>query len=163
MLVLFDPKEKTYYLNGGPLWYSASSALGPWTSQKGKIPADVAALVPDSVQSASPPPGAPPAIVVATSPTELIVTEGPARWAPVTGTDLLYVTNTDRDVFRTIDSPADVRTPRRPMVPRHHRRGAMDVRSPRCAAGGLCEDSACVAQGRRTRVGSGHDRRPMKR
>ena len=105
MLVLFDAKEKTYYLNGGPLWYSAGSALGPWTSQKGKIPADVAALVPDSVQSASPPPGGPPAIVVATSPTELIVTEGPAKWAPVTGTDLLYVTNTDRDVFRTLDSP----------------------------------------------------------
>lgn len=105
MLVLFDAKEKTYYLNGGPLWYSAGSALGPWTSKKGKIPADVAALVPDSVQSASPPPGGPPAIVVATSPTELIVTEGPAKWAPVTGTDLLYVTNTDRDVFRTLDSP----------------------------------------------------------
>jgi len=105
MLVLFDAGAKTYYLNGGPVWYSAGSALGPWSSVKGKIPADVAALVPDSVQEGNPPPGGPPRIVVATSPTELIVTEGPAKWSPVTGTDLLYVTNTDRDVFRTIDSP----------------------------------------------------------
>jgi hypothetical protein len=105
MLVLFDAAAKTYYLNGGPLWYSASSALGPWVSVKGKIPADVAAMVPDSVQSGSEPPGGPPAIVVATAPTELIVTDGAAKWAPVTGTDLLYVTNTDRDVFRTIDTP----------------------------------------------------------
>ncbi len=105
MLVLLDVASGTFYLNGGPLWYSARAALGPWTNVKGKIPAAVADLVPDSVQQGSPPPDGPPRIVVATVPTELLVTEGAAKWAPVTGTDLLYVTNTDRDIFRTIDSP----------------------------------------------------------
>ncbi len=157
MLVLFDAKEKTYYLNGGPLWYSAASALGPWTSQKGKIPADVAALVPDSVQSASPPPGGPPAIVVATSPTELDRHRGTRQVG--TG-DRHRPTVRHQHRPRRLPhhrQPADVRAARRPMVPRHDRRWAMDVRSPRRAACGFREDSAGIAQGRRARIGSGHD------
>ena len=99
MMVALDPSTLTYYLNGGPLWYSAKDPLGPWTDIANP-PAAVSALVPDSLQRDSAPPGAKPKIVVATSPTELIVTTGDPVWTPITGTDLLYVSNTDASVFK---------------------------------------------------------------
>jgi hypothetical protein len=40
-----------------------------------------------------------PTVVVATRPTELIVTDGPPDWVGVDGTQLLYVRNTDANVF----------------------------------------------------------------
>src|SRR5262245_33436802 len=43
-----------------------------------------------------------PAIVVATSPTELIVTEGEPSWVPIDGTRLLYVSNTTGKVLRLL-------------------------------------------------------------
>jgi hypothetical protein len=42
-----------------------------------------------------------PVIYVASRPTELIVTEGEWSWAPVSGTQLLYVKNTTGNVFRS--------------------------------------------------------------
>jgi hypothetical protein len=44
-----------------------------------------------------------PAIHVATTPTELIVTEGEPNWTPLQGTNLLYVSNTTGHVFKEID------------------------------------------------------------
>jgi hypothetical protein len=41
-----------------------------------------------------------PRILVATTPTELIVTEGAPKYVPITGTDLLYVENTTGNVFQ---------------------------------------------------------------
>ncbi len=99
MMVAVDPGTSTYYLNGGPLWYSAKDPLGPWTDIA-TPPAAVSALVPDSIQRDSAPPGAKPKIIVATSPTELIVMTGDPVWTPITGTDLLYVSNTDASVFK---------------------------------------------------------------
>ena len=101
MMVALDPASSTYYLNGGPLWYSASDALGPWTSITVPPPA-ISALVPDSLQRDSAPPGEKPKIVVATSPTELIVTRGEPTWTPITGTDIVYVSNTDASVFKLV-------------------------------------------------------------
>ncbi len=101
MFVVRDTVNNTFYLNGGPLWYSASAALGPWTSITTPPPA-VKALVPDSLQRDSAPPSGPPKIIVATKPTELIVFQGEPKWSPVTGVDLLYVTNTDRNVFKLL-------------------------------------------------------------
>ena len=43
-----------------------------------------------------------PQIVVATSPTELIVTKGSPEWAPLEGTQLLYVKNTTGNVFKDL-------------------------------------------------------------
>ena len=45
-----------------------------------------------------------PQIFVATKPTELIVTQGPPDYVPIEGTQLLYVKNTDADVFRYLDN-----------------------------------------------------------
>jgi hypothetical protein len=46
--------------------------------------------------------GGAPGIVVATQPTELIVTQGPPDWTPVTGTQLLYVSNTTGNIFKDL-------------------------------------------------------------
>lgn len=43
-----------------------------------------------------------PVIHVATTPTELIVTDGPAQWQPIQGTQLLYVANTTGHIFKEI-------------------------------------------------------------
>ena len=100
--VVFDSAGGKYYLNGGPLWYAAAAPKGPW-SKISKPPAAISALVPDSMQQDSAPPGAPPKIVVATTPTELVVTDGDPKWAPVTGTDLLYVSNTEGAILKDLN------------------------------------------------------------
>ncbi|SEN18068.1 hypothetical protein SAMN04487857_11170 [Pseudomonas sp. ok272] len=43
-----------------------------------------------------------PAIYIATTPTELIVTDGPAQWQPIQGTQLLYAANTTGHIFKEI-------------------------------------------------------------
>ncbi len=45
-----------------------------------------------------------PQIIVATEPTELIVMDGSATYSTIYGTNLLYVSNTQNDVFMEIDS-----------------------------------------------------------
>ena len=106
----------TYYLYAGEeQWYSARGLQDEWTL-RADVPESIAALTP-------PPPeeedaegeveeadgedveeGPPPAILVATEPTELIVTEGEPALAPLEGTGLLYMTNTEDDILLDIDT-----------------------------------------------------------
>lgn len=112
--IALDPATKTYYLQGGGQWLSTANILqGPWNP---------AANVPDAVTSlaaqqasanagASSPapaaaPGPPPQVLVATQPTELIQTAGPAEYAPIDNTNLLYVTNTESTVLLDITTQA---------------------------------------------------------
>jgi hypothetical protein len=44
-----------------------------------------------------------PGVVVVTKPTELVVTDGTVDWAALDGTSLLYVKNTDANVFKSLD------------------------------------------------------------
>ncbi len=46
----------------------------------------------------------PPKIIVATEPTELVVVFGQANWSPIEGTDLLYVSNSEGNIFKDINS-----------------------------------------------------------
>ncbi len=43
-------------------------------------------------------------IITATEPTELIVTDGEPEFQTITGTNLLFISNTDSDVFMDIDT-----------------------------------------------------------
>ena len=88
---------KLYLGAGGDLWYSAPKLEGPWTAGASP-PAQVRALEPATKieQDADKPP---PAVLVVTNPTELIVSDGEPSWTPVEGMDLLYLDNTDSDVF----------------------------------------------------------------
>jgi hypothetical protein len=98
--VVKDPQSGVFYLHGGKLWYSAPSAKGPWSAEP-TPPADLVRMMPKDTSSAEPPSVAP-KIVVATSPTELIVTEGAPKWLSVTGGKLLYVKNSTTPWLREV-------------------------------------------------------------
>ncbi|HZK82473.1 MAG TPA: hypothetical protein VFC46_15430 [Humisphaera sp.] len=110
-IILFDQNSRRYYLKAGDFWYVANDVMGPWTNV-GSIPGNVlaegntlTAPPPDAVaganapvvpQGAQPNPGQ---IVVSEEPAELISTDGQPAYAPLPGNSLLYVTNTQSDVF----------------------------------------------------------------
>ncbi|WP_256582011.1 hypothetical protein [Pseudomonas sp. Irchel s3a10] len=54
----------------------------------------------DKIPSLAKPPQ--PKIFIATTPTELIVTDGAPQWSPIQGTSLLYVSNTTGHIFKEI-------------------------------------------------------------
>ncbi len=93
-------KKGKYYLTSGSLWYVADDALGPWRHTTNP-PADLVAMVPAGEEPA---PAAIPAIVTATEPTELIVTQGKPDWSSLEGGKLLYVVNTETPWLRDLAS-----------------------------------------------------------
>lgn len=101
--MVYDPSAKTYYLSGGRRWYYAGAATGPWRLIK-QVPTSIERLVPPDSAAAKADTGAVPEIVVATRPTELIVTMGEPDFSPITGTDLLYVTNSQNSLFKFIQT-----------------------------------------------------------
>jgi hypothetical protein len=107
-LVVLDPATKKYYLKGAGRWFSAPDALGPFQDAE-QVPAAVQSLAEkggykdsDEAKTVTNETGV--EIVTATEPTELIWTDGPPEMGAVAGTDLLYVANTDADVFLTIET-----------------------------------------------------------
>jgi hypothetical protein len=108
--ILFDTSKKTYYLFADKdTWYTTGDIMGDWTIAK-TVPSEIAALAPK--EEATPEDqgpeeedeesGPPPKVVVATEPTELISSNGKPEFAPLSDTDLLYMSNTDSDVLMDI-------------------------------------------------------------
>ena len=99
---------KTYYLRNGNSWLKSSTlATGAWTAAGtlpasfSKLPADenwkeVKAAVPGQAVAAA----SLPRVFVSEAPAELILFRGAPLYAPVPGTQLQWVRNTDSDVFR---------------------------------------------------------------
>ena len=105
--LLLDTKSKTYYLNADATsWYTAKDISGEWTVA-GSIPKHVAALAPepeeiDPEEAADDEdfePGPPPKVIVRSDPTELISSTGEPEYTPIADTDLLYMSNTESDLF----------------------------------------------------------------
>lgn len=107
--ICLDPSTKLYYLRGPGQWLSASDIMGSWQTAS-NVPQAVIDLSnsakakdaktagdKESMES-----GTVPKIIVATQPTELIQTDGAAEFSPIQATNLLYVSNTDSDVFMDI-------------------------------------------------------------
>ena len=101
-LVVRNAKTETCYLSSGTLWYEAPDPLGPWTPTASP-PKDLVQMMPapDKDESA---PNAPPAIVAATAPTELIVTDGAPKWTSLEGGEILFVENTENPWLRDLAS-----------------------------------------------------------
>jgi hypothetical protein len=103
---LFREKaSKQYFLLGPSGWLTAKELKGPWTATT-ELPKDMANLPADQnfddvkkMVPARAPAGAPTAVFYSDVPAELIVLRGAPVYAKVPGTGLLYVTNTDSDVF----------------------------------------------------------------
>lgn len=100
MLVARHTRTKTCYLSSGSLWYEAKDPLGPW-KVTGSPPADLVAIVPRQ-EDVGPAPAVAPIIVVATEPTELVVSDGKPRWESLRGGEVLYVRNTETPWLRDL-------------------------------------------------------------
>ena len=103
--VFYEKASKAYFLLTPSGWVTASALNGPWSpTQKlpadmGKLPAgenfdDVKRMVPARV-----PAGAVPEVFYSNVPAELLLLRGSPVYSTIPGTRLLYVTNTDGDVF----------------------------------------------------------------
>lgn len=110
--VIFDPATKTYYLTNTTWWYGAGDPMGPWTLGATAPPEVVAVIPRDAKGQASDDQSpalsnSPPKVFTATEPTELIWTDGKPDWRPVgSAGDLLYVENTDGNIFLDVKSKA---------------------------------------------------------
>jgi uncharacterized membrane protein YgcG len=103
--IFFDPASQKYYLKGSPQWFSTSDIMGEWNRVE-QVPEAVSRLASDvdSVVS-SMPASAAPVIFVTTQPAELIQVNGVPQWAPIAGTTLSYLQNSDNAVF--LQQPGD--------------------------------------------------------
>ena len=109
-ILLLDMSSKRYFLKAGDTWMVAPDVTGPWAPAGSDVPAGVAdagtkltAQNPPANAAAAPPtPAGPTAILVAEEPTELISSQGPPTYTPIGGNDLLFMSNTQSDVFLQI-------------------------------------------------------------
>ena len=99
-LVVRDKRSKASYLSSGSLWYSAKDPLGPWAPITNP-PADLVQMLPKP-DADDPVPSKPPVVVVATEPTEIVVSDGEPKWTPVGEGELLYVSNTETPWVREV-------------------------------------------------------------
>lgn len=99
-IVVVRDKRGTHYVTNGKLWYVATSAMGPWEPTT-TPPKDLADAMP-APEPDTPDWPMPPEIVVATEPTELIVTDGPPEWKSLTGGEVLYASNTESPWLRDL-------------------------------------------------------------
>ena len=108
-LMVQDPKDKaSYYLYAGAeTWYRAPDPEGPWQVTQ-KVPKQIRELEPEEeevdAEETAEGPSTPPAILVTTEPTELIVTDGPMQFSPLADGELLIVTNSESDLLREVAS-----------------------------------------------------------
>ncbi len=114
-LIMLDDKSGKYYIHIFDGFVEAPALTGPWTVAKTlpngaskaaqelskqrvvdlmNGPADkklsLKTVVPD--------------VIVTTTPTELVITDGAPDWAPVQGTMLLYVKNTTGNIFKDLNN-----------------------------------------------------------
>lgn len=107
--VIQDSQSGKCYLHIPPFWWSSDAALGPWQAID-SAPGAIEALWAREPKPELPPsePGqeatARPEVIPVTEPSELVWTDGPAQFAAIEGTNLLYVKNTESDVFLEIDT-----------------------------------------------------------
>ena len=107
-IMLLDP-SKQYFLKAVSTWLVAPDVKGPWanaTDVPANVTAAAATMTDSSTQANTPPPAqaGPIAVYVAEEPTELVVTNGKPTYTPLPGNDLLYMGNTDSDVFMALQS-----------------------------------------------------------
>ncbi|THU41982.1 hypothetical protein FAM09_07725 [Niastella caeni] len=109
--VLIKNRDSKFYLYGGKHWYTAPAATGPF-----KLITDIPSNL-DKIEAAikeadkkNPEEGKETDentiynIVVTTEPAELIQSKGEANFAAMQGTGLLYVSNSENDIFMDINS-----------------------------------------------------------
>src|SRR5580658_1690749 len=114
--LLYDTSGSRYYLDGGSVWMTAPTLDGPWTAATNPPPGLDQAKAQieqteekdphDHSKDPGPQPmtGVPPAVYVSTTPAELLVTRGAPQMSPIPKTKLLYVTNTEDNIFLDVST-----------------------------------------------------------
>jgi hypothetical protein len=107
-----------FYLYGGHHWYTASSATGPY-AYASTVPQNLSTIETALNKNANASNGdndnnntaaadntdnVVSNIVVSTSPAELIQSKGEPNFSPIEGTSLLYVKNSNNDIFMDVNS-----------------------------------------------------------
>lgn len=91
-----------YFLRGDGYWMTATKFDGPW-SKATDAPSSLASLLESTEESSSPQQDEPvPEVIVSTKSAELIQINGETQFSPIDGTRLLYVTNTESNVFLSL-------------------------------------------------------------
>jgi hypothetical protein len=103
--LFYDKKKKDYYLLLNTGWMNAKDLNGPWAPIQ-TLPKDMSKLPAgqnfDDVKKMVPPPppsGTVPKVFFSKVPAELILLKGAPVYTRVKGTTLLYIANTDNNVF----------------------------------------------------------------
>ena len=123
-----------YYLRNDTSWLKSTQLTGAW-SRAGKLPDSFNKLPEDEnwkdVRSNLP--GANikelPSVYVSAEPAELILIEGAPIYVPVPNTQLLWVSNTESDLFRLGKDGPFLLPGNRQMVQRSHHQRTMDFRN----------------------------------
>ncbi len=112
--IVLDPKTKSYFLNGGQIWYKASAVEGPWTYTKTQdVPPYVSETLKlsdeqmkalDEKMNSDDQEETIPEIVTTFKPAELIVINGKVEYTPLVGAELLYVSNSETPILQMVGS-----------------------------------------------------------
>ena len=108
--ILSDSKTGNNYLKGGQWWYSSNSLTDNWKATDNvpdeiiKISEQAFSEVEEETDSAVMSLPAPPKVILSTSAAELIQTDGEPNFNPVTGTELLFVDNSENDIILSIEA-----------------------------------------------------------
>ncbi len=102
--LFYQKSTKQYYLLVNDVWLTSQNLNSTWTQTK-TLPKDMSALPTgqnfDDVKKEIPPHAATdvPTVFYSNVPAELIITEGTPVFEKIPGTELLYVSNSDNDLF----------------------------------------------------------------
>jgi hypothetical protein len=110
-LMVKNPDDKKYYLYAGNFWYVSSAITSGW-SKSSALPTKIKTLDTEikkqemenqKEEGVSEEPATATAILVSTKPAELIQTKGEATFESIEGTGLLFINNSEEDIFKNIE------------------------------------------------------------
>jgi hypothetical protein len=99
--VVRENSSRMNYLHVPPFWWTSANPLGDWQAVE-TVPDAVADLWKNEAQQPVTDPGPRPDVIAVSGAAELVWTDGVPQYAPIPGTNLLYIKNTDSDVFLDI-------------------------------------------------------------
>ncbi len=105
--LFLDKSTSQYYLFDGAGWMTSSNLISGWTATAA-LPPEMAKVLADpnwaDLKPYIPAPAGSaanyPVVFYSTTPAEVVVFGGKPNFAPIPGTQLVYATNTDSDVFK---------------------------------------------------------------
>jgi hypothetical protein len=104
-VVIFDPDGKNYYLSSNGYWFQTKDPLTEWKPISNP-PKKVLEAAPDELADRPEGPRleTPPIVIPTSKPSELVIFDGKPRFDTVGSLDLLYATNSDKDVLKDVES-----------------------------------------------------------